>query len=149
MGEERKALDRREFLRRAAMTGATAMWAAPMIQTIAATPGFAQSTGSPAPCFKSLPNAAGWSCMTACTTAVQATGCQAPGEVCDGVDPEPNNPLYGLQGPCQFFCPSGQGGDNPCCNPGLCDPRNFVCRQGGTSTEYAEYTGPTVGCPTP
>lgn len=133
-----KDLSRREFLRRAALTGAAAAWTAPLVQTIAAAPGFAQSAGSPAPCFHSVGGADGGGCMSACT----ASGCT--GDSCDGVDPDPLNPLG--QGPCQFYCPSGQGGDNPCCNPGLCDPRNFVCHATGTALEFAEYVGPLVGC---
>ena len=39
------------------------------------------------------------------------------------------------------FCPVGQGGGNPCCNPGLCDSDNFE-RVNGVVT----YTGPTAGC---
>lgn len=145
---ERKDLDRREFLRRAALTGVAAAWAAPLVQTIAATPGFAQAAGSPAPCFHSVGGPDGGGCMSACTTAATAAGVSQPGDVCDGVDPDPNNPLYSGQGPCQFFCPSGQGGNNPCCNPGLCVQANFAFVNAGVAaTEYAVYTGSLVGCP--
>ena len=60
--EEKKSLERRDFLRKAAITGAAAAWAAPIVQTVAATPAFA--TGTPAPCPKSDdPNT---SCMSRC-----------------------------------------------------------------------------------
>jgi hypothetical protein len=38
-------------------------------------------------------------------------------------------------------CPVGQGGGNPCCNAGYCDPANFR-RVGGQPA----YVGPTPGC---
>jgi hypothetical protein len=86
--------------------------------------------------------------MGACTAA----GC--PGEACDGVDPDPCNPNYGGDGPCQYLCPSGQGGGNPCCNPGLCDPANFQCLtvrncepHGPKNVQIAVYTGSLSGCP--
>ena len=40
-------------------------------------------------------------------------------------------------------CPVGQGGNNPCCNPGYCDPANYR----RSSTGNPVYTGPTTGCP--
>jgi hypothetical protein len=134
--EERERLDRREFLRRAAAAGAAVAWAAPVVQTIAATPAYAQSNGTPVPCFHSVGGPDGGGCMSACTEAMREQGCPKPGEICDGRDPD-----LGGQGPCQAFCPVGQGGDNPCCNPGLCDPGNFRCEGG-----MAVYRGPTTGC---
>ena len=133
---EKEGLGRREFLRRAAITGAVA-WAVPVVQTVAATPAYAQEQGTPLveDCFKS--EGPGGGCMGACT----ASGC--PGDACDGVDPDPCNPLG--QGPCQFYCPSGSGGDNPCCNPGLCKPENFTCQTVGECT-IATYGGSLVGC---
>jgi hypothetical protein len=50
------------------------------------------------------------------------------------------NPICG-NGQFRGFCPVGQGGDNPCCNAGLCDPKNFKL-VGGVVT----YVGPTAGC---
>jgi hypothetical protein len=144
--KESKGLDRRAFLRRAAATGIAAAWAAPVVQSIAATPAFAQQLGTPPVeepfCGHSVGGQDGGGCMSACT----ASGCT--GDACDGVDPDPNG-LYNNQGPCQFFCPSGQGGDNPCCNRGLCDPANFVCHHGDPRGDVAEYTGSTAGCPSP
>lgn len=130
---EQTGLNRRQFLRRAAATGAAVAWAAPLVRTIVATPAYAQSVGTPTACFHSVGGPDGGGCMSACTRA----GCT--GAACDGVDEDPENSLG--QGPCQLYCPSGQGGDNPCCNPGLCDPSNFDCREG-----VAVYTGSTVGC---
>jgi hypothetical protein len=39
-------------------------------------------------------------------------------------------------------CPVGQGGGNPCCNPGYCNPNNFVRGANGNPV----YVGPTSGC---
>ena len=144
---ERKELDRRAFLRRAALTGLVTAWAAPAVQSIAATPAFAQTVGQtpvPEDCFHSLNGG----CMDAC----KASGCK--GEACDGVDPDPCNPLYGGDGPCSYLCPPSQGGENPCCNPGLCDPNNFRCTvipncdpHGPPTVQIATYTGDLTGCP--
>jgi hypothetical protein len=146
-----KELDRRAFLRRAGMTGLAAAWVAPVVQSIAATPAYATGVGQtpvPEDCFHSDGGETGEGCMGACTAA----GCT--GEACDGVDPDPCNPHYGGQGPCQYLCPSGQGGGNPCCNPGLCDPANFECltvpnceKHGPRTVKIAVYHGSLVGCP--
>jgi hypothetical protein len=40
-------------------------------------------------------------------------------------------------------CPVGQGGNNPCCNPGYCNPANYRAGAGGNPV----YVGPTAGCP--
>ncbi|HEY9379578.1 MAG TPA: twin-arginine translocation signal domain-containing protein [Jiangellaceae bacterium] len=46
--KERDGFDRRQFLRRAAVAGAAAAWAAPVIKTVVGTPAFAKNvTGSP------------------------------------------------------------------------------------------------------
>ena len=47
MDEEKKGMDRRQFIRRAAVTTAAAAWAAPVIQTVTASPAFA---GTPEEC---------------------------------------------------------------------------------------------------
>jgi hypothetical protein len=67
-------------------------------------------------------------CMPACTSA-GFTGAQC-GPIC---------------GTGQFTgaCPVGQGGDNPCCNPGYCVPTNYTAGAGGNPV----YVGPTSGCP--
>jgi hypothetical protein len=128
--EERKGMDRRDFLRKAAVTGVAAAWAAPVIQTVAATPAFAQTNGSPPEggCFHSVGTNGG--CM-----GDGACGGKCGGDQCGGQ----NNP-----GPCTTYCPPGTGGDNPCCNPGLCEADNFVCstEPGGIAT----YIGLLAGC---
>jgi hypothetical protein len=146
MNEKQDGVGRREFLRRAAIAGGVA-WAAPIIQTVAATPAYAQSLGTPRDCFKSGPG----SCMEACTSVCDQLGMggNMSGEACNGVDPDPCNTVYGGQGPCQFFCPSGQGGDNPCCNRFLCEASNFTCTRvicDGREVPVAIFTGPTTGC---
>jgi hypothetical protein len=84
-------------------------------------------------------------CMGACTSSDAADTCGSGGNFCDGVDIDPDSPSG--QGPCQEFCPSGQGGENPCCNPGLCDSGNFVClHNDATGGDYIAYNGPTAGC---
>ena len=122
--EDKKSLERRDFLRKAAVTGAAAAWAAPIVQTVAATPAFATGAGTPAGggCFHSVGVNGG--CKTACGGKCGGDQCNAPG-------------------PCATYCPPGQGGDNPCCNPGLCDPNNFTC---GAKGGVATYTGSLAGC---
>lgn len=129
-------LSRREVLKRAAIVGGVA-WAAPVVQSLAGTPAFA--LGTPAPCFHSTGGPDGGGCKSACAQS----GCT--GGSC-GNDPHGQNPQH--QGPCNCYCPSGQGGGNPCCNNGLCDPTNYICHNEGTpQTEWAEYTGSLAGCP--
>jgi hypothetical protein len=149
--ERTRELDRRAFLRRAGMTGLAAAWVAPVVQSIAATPAYAQTVGqTPVPddCFHSVGGETGAGCMGACT----ASGCG--GSACDGKDDDPCNPNYGGEGPCQYFCPSAQGGDNPCCNPELCVVGNFECLtipncedQGPKFVKIAVYKGSLEGCP--
>lgn len=79
MSDERKSVDRREFLRKAAITGAAAAWAAPVIQTVAATPAFAQTAGTPAVCDHSA-------CVAACNTNANCRGERSPdgsGNLCE------------------------------------------------------------------
>jgi hypothetical protein len=52
------------------------------------------------------------------------------------------NPICG-NGQFRGACPVGQGGNNPCCNTGYCDPDNFVTGANGNPV----YVGPTTGCP--
>lgn len=65
-------------------------------------------------------------CMPACTSN-GFTGKQC-GKLCG-------------DGQSEGGCPVGQGNDNPCCNVGYCDPRNFVEENG-----EVVYVGPTDGC---
>jgi hypothetical protein len=92
---ERKDLNRREFLRKAAITGAVA-WAVPIIQSVSATPAQAGTVT----CCHSLAGAGTAGCMEACT----GSGCT--GSQCNG--------------PCSSLCPTGQGGCNPCSDARAC-----------------------------
>jgi hypothetical protein len=64
-------------------------------------------------------------CMPACTSA--------------GLTGDQCNDICG-NGQTPGACPVGEGNENPCCNPGYCDPGNY---DDATGT----YTGPTTGCP--
>ena len=81
---ERNELNRRDFLRKAAITGAVA-WAVPVIQSVAATPAYAQTQTPVTPqCEHSPPNPpaeiAGEDCMSTCKAACgTASGC---GNIC-------------------------------------------------------------------
>ena len=105
MDEEKKGMDRRQFIRRAAVTTAAAAWAAPVIQTVTASPAFA---GTPEECDHS-------GCIGACgDTAGGNANCGGPpGQVCQDLlalhsgaaDEAPqdgsNNEMDGLPGdPC-------------------------------------------------
>jgi len=74
-------------------------------------------------------------CLPACTSAATAKNCPQPGNQC--------NDICG-NGQTTGACPVGTGEGNPCCNPGFCDPGNYIC----TNTQQVQYTGPTDGCPT-
>jgi hypothetical protein len=90
--KESNELNRREFLRKAAVTGAVA-WAVPIVQSVAATPAYAQAAGTV--CQHSIgPN----SCMEACKSRGQA----ACGHDCGGG--------------CATIC-------NPACAQGTCPPQ--------------------------
>ena len=135
--EEKGSLKRREFLRRAAITGAAAAWAAPVIQTVAAGPAYAGST--PAECFHSL-NGGCMAACNACSTAPSAdeqVDCSNPGSACAKL--------------CCCYCHPGVGGDNPCCNAGLCNPGNFTCvksNDGSGRIDSVTYNGSVNGCET-
>ena len=70
---ERNELNRREFLRKAAITGAVA-WAVPVIQSVAATPAYAQTPAvrTPRGCQHSLGGESGGGC------AFTGWSCQFP-----------------------------------------------------------------------
>lgn len=97
---EKKGMDRREFLRKAAITGAV-VWAVPVVKSIAATPAYAQNQGTPA-CPHSDPDTAGGSCMGSCKAAARAQ-C---GKDCGG----------GCASICNPNCARGQ------CPPQFCNP---------------------------
>jgi hypothetical protein len=70
-------------------------------------------------------------CMSACTTArFPFTEAQC-GVICG-------------TGQITGACPVGQGGDNPCCNPGYCNPANYLF---DTESGNPVYVGGTRGCP--
>jgi hypothetical protein len=131
MTDDGTDLNRRDFIRKAAMTTAAAAWAAPVIQTIAATPAFAQSQGTP-PTEDSCGHSTGINggCMGAC-------GSVCGGDQCGGFA---NPSGTQVEGPCTTYCAPGQGNDNPCVNIGLCNPANFVCS--GERHGAATYIGP-------
>jgi hypothetical protein len=132
--KEGRELNRRDFIRRAAVTGAAAAFAAPVIQTVAATPAFAGTTGSPAPggCFHSS-DTPGEGCMESCTGN---SNLPCLGNQCDGFGQPPF-------GPCSRYCHISPG--NQCCNSGLCNPANFTC-PAGTPLGGAIYSGFLTGC---
>lgn len=96
--EDKKSLERREFLRKAAVTGAAAAWAAPVIQTVAATPAFAQTTLTGVTCHHSLGGPRGGGCMEAC----QASGGGGCGGTCANQ--------------CDGLCPNKAGTQDRLCN---------------------------------
>ena len=123
MSEEKDGLDRRTFLRNAALAGATVAWAAPVVQTIAATPALAASPGDQ------------WSiCNGACNTA---PGTCPPGNPID----DPQN--TGCQTICTLLC--GNPNQNlPCCNSDALSSAVW-CSVGGT-IHGACYFGSLSGC---
>jgi hypothetical protein len=96
---ERKDLNRREFLRKAAITGAVA-WAVPIIQSVSASPAYAQTQGTV--CSHSI---GANSCMAAC----QSRGQAACGKDCGG----------GCAAICNANCAQGT------CPPQYCNPACF------------------------
>jgi hypothetical protein len=103
---ESSGVNRREFLRKAAITGAVA-WAIPVVQSVAATPAYAQTSATV--CVHSPVGAGNPSCKGACGTAGQAQcrkdcggGCESVCEAC--------------------IC----GGGNPCPSPDYCNPSCFT-----------------------
>jgi hypothetical protein len=110
MADKSSGLDRREFLRRAAVTTAAAAWAAPVIQTVSASPAFAQTNGTPQPgCFHSITEGKPNGCMETC---------KAQDDICGPPD-----------GVCAVICNAACGGDLPenSCPPDYCDPECWGC----------------------
>jgi hypothetical protein len=116
---EKGGMDRRQFLRRAAVTTAAAAWAAPIVQTVAATPAYASHNGtphagmcthSPDPEFPDAEN-----CMDTCGAKCGS----GAGEFCDGLGSGdvPN-------GLCQD-CDINPG--NQCPSVLYCDPDCIEC----------------------
>jgi hypothetical protein len=103
--DQDKGLNRREFIRKAAITGAVA-WAVPAIQTVAATPAFAQTSGSA--CVHSPIAAGNPNCKDACGSV----GMAECGKDCGGG--------------CEAICGDCiSGGGNVCPSPDYCNPACF------------------------
>ena len=104
---ERKDLNRREFLRKAAITGAVA-WAVPIIQSVSATPAYAQTQGTACP--HSTPDTLGGSCMGTCKGVCRSTASCGKDN----------------GGPCAGVCNSGICSAGLCC-ANACNPGAWTC----------------------
>jgi hypothetical protein len=93
-------LNRREFLRKAAITGAVA-WAIPVIQTVAASPAAA---GTPF-CGHS-------ECIAACIAGRCSGLTGSARAACNAF----------CQSQCDQLCPQVPGTDRECTNPNVCSP---------------------------
>lgn len=144
--EERKGMDRRTFLRRAAVTGAAAAWAAPVVQTITAGPAWA-TNGTPGGfCGHSTGAVAGQDCNGGCMAAC-AIACGRDPD-CVG-DPECTGTASAAADPecqvlCDALCPVSRGETEcrECCDPSVCSPSAFEC-VGGSG---ASYIGTAAAC---
>lgn len=128
--EPRTGLDRRTFLRRAALTGAAAAWAAPLVQTVTARPAFA-TTGTPVvECTHSTTTP---SCMSSCHGSIVNE---------NSLDVNPNSdPCAQI---CDAACPNEcHGTDRLCVNNNFCDPG---CWSGVHHTGQGACTEVTFGC---
>jgi len=130
--QERRGMDRRTFLRRAALTGAAAAWAAPVIQTVTARPAFAQTSSA-------------FTCTHSTSPYIDANGnLQASGgcmQACQNANPNPN-----LAAPCEVICDSAcpnecTGTDRQCINGDFCDSSNFFLTHPKNGCTVAEYNG--------
>ena len=125
MTDEKKALDRRQFLRRSAVTAAAAAWAAPVIQSVAASPAFAQTQGSASKCFHSIDTAEGKlnGCMETCQGAFDAANAGGNGGQCN----------HNICGPgCSL--PENE------CPASYCDSACYSVQQTGTKNGHPVYT---------
>jgi hypothetical protein len=139
--KKREGLDRRTFLQRAALTGAAAAWATPIVQTVTASPAFANA-GTVRECGHSFGQAVGacnersdQGCMGACQQVCHP-------ENCDTLSAQQNE----CNQVCGQVCPN-RNSDDPvrnqtCCDVGVCDTSNWTCVNG-----QACYTGPLGGIP--
>ncbi len=110
--DDRSELNRRAFIRKAAATTAAA-WAVPVISTVAATPAFAESQGSPPPqgCFKKVDPASGKN--AGCIETCMGTGCKHP------------------QDECRVICYSVCNLPEEACAAEYCDPACWSCDEAG------------------
>jgi hypothetical protein len=140
---ESNGLDRRTFLRRAALTGAAAAWAAPVIQTVAARPAWA--AGTPVDCKHSIgawftggvqqapDDAADGGCMQACKNATGSVSL-----VNDNSDP--------CAQVCDAACPNVPNSDDRTCLDGsFCESDNFTVENFGGGDRKVCYTGGFIG----
>jgi hypothetical protein len=143
--EIKKGMDRRTFLRRAAITGAAAAWATPIVQTVTARPAFA--SGTPAECGHSFGQAVGTcadradeGCMGACQQACHPENCEtltaSEGE-CNEV--------------CGQLCPNRHSDDpvrnQTCCDAEVCNASKWTCVEGQAC--YIGALGGVTGVPCP
>lgn len=117
MTGEKDGLDRRDFLRKAAVTTAAAAWAVPVIQTVSASPAFASTQGSPPP-----GGGGGGSGSGGCFHSIspgKPSGCM---ETCDGACPGVGN-----HGTCNDVCKLACNMPENACPPEYCDPACWMC----------------------
>jgi hypothetical protein len=119
--EVKGGLNRRQFIRRAAVTGAAVAWAVPVIQTVTASPASAQTLGD----------------FSACNGACNGTANKG---TCTGVTGGTFAPNTGCQSICAALC-GGPGGI--CCTPDALDPSKFCV--GSADQTHACYFGATCG----
>jgi hypothetical protein len=152
MDSDTIGMDRRGFLKRAGLAGAATVWAAPVVQTMAAGPAFA-TNGTPVvgECGHSFGTAVGTEgtacedegCMGACQTACER-GCFG--------DLEADAQQAGCQQACNQLCPNIMGDwpdgspNRSCCNVGVCVLANWSCTPGPNApSDVPCYNGPTAG----
>jgi hypothetical protein len=132
-GQERQGFNRRTFLRRAALTGAAAAWATPVIQTVTARPAFA-ATGSAFTCthstgpYRNLNGqiVAAGGCMEACHNGASLDSTDPCNTICDAA------------------CPNNCGTDErQCVNGDFCDSSNWTYTKNG-NCRTVTYTGSTT-----
>ena len=109
-------------------TGAKLAYAAPLVAVTmkmnSSTANAQRISGPTDACFHSAGTGGG--CKGACTSVGDGLG-KPCSEICG-------------DGKSTGACPVGQGGDNPCCNPGYCDPANYEY----LGDKVVKYIGP--GC---
>ena len=118
--DDKSGMDRREFLRKAAITGAVA-WAVPAIQTVAASPAYASHSPTPTICEHS-PIQGREECET--------DPCHCSGEDCMSTCKCRcvTDPTCGQTNPgCQNFCNRKTVCQSGVCCAAACVPTNWSC----------------------